>query len=179
MKGKSHRLLAAYMAEVYLSGQPKSCVRAFQMGCIQPDRNPTTYLKGSMRQQWLRGHNWGNAQRYIQRLCRRLERKQRLRLWDCYYLGKLVHYTADAFTYPHNSEFPDDLKQHNAYEEALQAYFLAHFRELTRSIAFPAGTAMDTIQVYHRDYLARPFHIHTDSRFAVSVCCCILGMLVP
>ena len=137
MKGKSHRLLAQYLIDQYLSGQPRRCTRAFLLGCVQPDRNPTTYLKGSFREQWLRGHNWGNSQRYMQRLCRRLERKRKLGMLSCYNLGKLVHYTT------------------------------------------PSGTAMDTIRSYHRDYVAKPFHIRNDSRYTVAVCCCVLCMLIP
>ena len=179
MKGKSHRLLAQYLIDQYLSGQPRRCTRAFLLGCVQPDRNPTTYLKGSFREQWLRGHNWGNSQRYMQRLCRRLERKRKLGMLSCYNLGKLVHYTADAFTFAHNEEFPEDLKRHNAYEKALHAYFLNHFQELTGQTATPSGTAMDTIRSYHRDYVAKPFHIRNDSRYTVAVCCCVLCMLIP
>lgn len=178
MKGKSHMLLGEYLAEQYLYHAPRRHVRAFMLGCIQPDRNPATYLKGSLHRQWLRGHNWGNAQKYIQKLCRRLERKEKLGLFSCYSLGKLVHYTADAFTYAHNQEFTDDLKHHNAYEHALQSYFFSHFKELTAAEFTTAGSAMDAIHTFHRNYIEGPFNIHTDSCYIVTVCCCILYTLL-
>ena len=49
MRGKSHLRLAQYLVEHYLPDAPKSCQIAFRIGCIEPDRNPATYLKGSIR----------------------------------------------------------------------------------------------------------------------------------
>ena len=180
MKGKSHRLLADYLSREYLSDAPKRCARAFRLGCIQPDRNPTTYLKGSLRAQWLRGHNWGNTQRYMQRLCRRLERKRKLGIFSAYSLGKLMHYTADAFTYAHNPEFPEDLVRHNAYEQTLQHYFLRHFQELTDYVVSPAGSAMETIRIWHRRYADRDMHdIFSDASYTVAVSRSVLSQLLP
>lgn len=179
MKGKSHAMLGNYLAEEYLDGVSARCVKAFLVGCIQPDRNPATYLKGSLRCQWLRGHNWGNAQKYMQRLCQRLERKEKLSIFSCYCLGKLIHYTVDAFTYAHNEEFTEDLKEHNAYERELQEYFLDHFGELAIAGRPASGGTMEAIRAYHESYLEGPFDIRTDCRYAMTVCCCVLAMLVP
>ena len=76
MRGKSHMCLGSYLAEHYLTDVPKVYIRAFLIGCIEPDRNPATYLKGSFRNQWLRGHNYLNARRYMARISQRLERKE-------------------------------------------------------------------------------------------------------
>ena len=38
---------------------------------------------------------------------------------DCFRLGVLLHYTADAFTWPHNKQFAGNLKQHMRYERLL------------------------------------------------------------
>lgn len=179
MKGKSHALLGNYLAEEYLDGVSAPCVKAFLVGCIEPDRNPATYLKGSLRSQWLRGHNWGNAQKYMERLCDRLERKEKLGIFSWYCLGKLIHYTVDAFTYAHNEEFTENLKQHNAYERALEEYFLDHFGELAAVKPAASGNAMETIRSYHESYLNDPFDIRTDCRYAMTVCCCVLALLVP
>ena len=126
MRGKSHRSLGNYLAERYLSNRSKLCVRAFLIGCVEPDWNYTTYLKGSFRAQWLRGHNFENASPFMQRLSARLERKEKLRLWDYYAAGKLIHYTVDAFTYVHNSVFQEPLKIHREFEAELQTYFLQY-----------------------------------------------------
>ena len=95
---------------------PKRYVQAFLIGCIEPDRNPVTYLKGSIRHQWLRGHNYRNARRFMRRISVRLENKDSWNLYDYYTLGKLIHYTTDAFTYAHNDTFPTALTEHREYE---------------------------------------------------------------
>ena len=82
MRGKSHYRLGEYLAERYMGHIPRHCVRAFLIGCVEPDRNPVTYIKGSFRHQWMRGHNYHNAKRFLSRLSRRLEQKKHLSVLD-------------------------------------------------------------------------------------------------
>lgn len=178
MRGKSHRDLGRYLAQQYLNAAPRRYVKAFLIGCVEPDKNPITYLKGSLRRQWLRGHNYGNAQRYMQRICLRLECKQRLKLLDYYTIGKLIHYTTDAFTYAHNREFTRKLGDHRAYEEALQAHFLQYLESEPHVETSPHPSVMGMIRAYHRDYIRHPADIRTDSRYALNACCCVLALLL-
>ena len=76
MRGKSHRCLGKYLVQHYMSDTPERYVKAFLLGCIEPDRNPATYLKGSIRCQWLRGHNYRNARRFMRAISARLEKKE-------------------------------------------------------------------------------------------------------
>lgn len=177
MRGKSHCCLGKYLAEKYMRDAALLRRRAFLMGCIQPDRNPATYLKGSIRSQWLRGHNFRNACRYMGRIASRLENKQYLTVLDYYTLGKLIHYTADAFTYAHNETFPAQLADHRAYENALQEYFLAFMEAPPEPEAVPSPTIMELIHRLHREYRTLPGGIHTDTRFAFHACCNIFPLL--
>ncbi|MBO5130042.1 MAG: zinc dependent phospholipase C family protein [Oscillospiraceae bacterium] len=177
MRGKSHQLLGRYLADRYMSTLPKRYVKAFLIGCIEPDRNPATYLKGSLHQQWLRGHNWGNSRKYMQRTYRKLEHRKKLKLLDYYLLGRLIHYTTDAFTSAHNEEFGSSLVDHREYEVALQDHFLEYLSENPEFWTDAKRPVMDTIQSYHRDYIRRPASIHTDTRFAIIVCCMVLTRL--
>ena len=86
MRGKSHISLGQYLLEQYLPDLPRHYRKAFLFGCIQPDRNPATYLKGSFRFQWLRGHNYPNASRFMHRIAGRLENKKKLKL-----KGRITH----------------------------------------------------------------------------------------
>lgn len=178
MRAEGHKLLGHYLAEKYLSDAPRRYTRAFLIGCVQPDKNPTTYIKGSIRCQWLRGHNWDNAQRYIQRLSKRLERKHRLFLLDFYTLGKLMHYTTDAFTYAHNASFQENLLIHRRYERRLQSYFSRYLESQPIASGDHQGVVMDVIRENHRSYEQSPRSVHMDSLFSVSVCSTILGMLL-
>lgn len=178
MRGKSHQFLGRYLVQNYMSDAPKRYTRAFLLGCIEPDRNPATYLKGSIRSQWLRGHNYGNAKRYMYRISRRLERKERLHLLDYYTLGKLIHYTTDAFTYAHNEEFSTDLGDHMEYEKALQNHFLEYLRTDPPVDTASARSVMDAIRRYHFEYIRRDVDIQTDAKYALMACCCVLALLL-
>ena len=77
MRGKSHCQLGNYLVNTYFPQISGPYRTAFLLGCIEPDRNPATYLKGSVRAQWLRGHNYENAKHFMGRIARRLEQKKR------------------------------------------------------------------------------------------------------
>ena len=177
MRGQSHLCLGQYLAERYMRHIPDPSVKAFLFGCIQPDRNPVTYLKGSFRYQWLRGHNYRNARRFMKRISRRLERKCRWNLYDYYTLGKLIHYTADAFTYAHNADFPSHLRNHMEYEAALQEYFLSCMSKDPKVDVTMAQSIMDAMQQYHLEYEQQDASVHNDTRFALRACCCVLATL--
>lgn len=173
MRGKSHRYLGKYLADRYLASSPKRYVYAFLLGCVEPDKNPATYLKGSLRHQWLRGHNFGNAQRYMGRICGNLQSKEKLKIIDYYKLGKLIHYTADAFTYVHNEQFDANLSDHRGYEHALQDYFLSYLNSEPAEDQHCQDCAITAIRHYHRDYIRHPVSIQTDSDYAFRASCCV------
>lgn len=177
MRGKSHRCLGQYLVQHYMNDTPKRYVRAFLIGCVEPDRNPVTYLKGSLRCQWMRGHNYRNARRFMRQISQRLERKTELKLFDYYTLGKLIHYTTDAFTYAHNDTFPTALSDHREYEAELQEHFLSYIQEDPQVDPQTARTIMEAIYRYHREYEELDADIHTDARFALAACCCVLAVL--
>ena len=179
MKSKSHRMLAQYLAERYLARYPQRYVRAFMLGCVEPDKNPTTYLKGSLRNQWLRGHNWSNSRRYMQRTANKLERKDAFRMLDFYRLGKLIHYTTDAFTLAHNASFQENLHSHVQYEIELHDYFDQYMKKAQDRPMERYGSVMDTIRVYHQDYALITGGIHTDDRFTYHVCNLVISLILP
>lgn len=177
MRSKSHQQLGLYLAEKYMSTLPKRYINAFLIGCIEPDRNPATYLKGSLRRQWLRGHNWDNAKNYMHKISRRLESRKNLKLWDYYSMGKLIHYTTDAFTSAHNTHFSENLQDHREYEVELQNHFIQYLSQKPSIWTDASNPVMDTIQRYHLDYIHRPVNIHTDTRFAIIVCSMVLARI--
>ena len=177
MRGKSHTQLGRYLADTYFSQAPRRCRRAFLLGCIQPDRNPSTYLKGSLRAQWLRGHNYENAKYVIFRPAKRLEAKPRWNILDYYAAGKLIHYTTDAFTFAHNASFPVNLHEHKIYEDRLQTYFLQFLQTHHTPEQRPEPTIRETITKNHLAYLSCTPDIFRDARYAFGVTCCVATLL--
>lgn len=178
MKALCHKQLGSYLADQYISTLPRRYSRAFKLGCVEPDKNFTTYFKGSFRHEWMRGHNWGNTTRYMGRLSYKLERKKKLRLLDYYKIGKLIHYTADAFTFAHNEAFGDNLKEHCSYEAKLQQYIPALLSYYRHNPVSSNKTVFNLIRAYHKDYLSRPRSVHTDAAFSVFVCSSVLDRLI-
>jgi len=160
-----------------MDGVPRSYQKAFLFGCIEPDRNPATYLKGSLHHQWLRGHNYRNARPFMRHIARRLESRDQLHLFDYYTLGKLIHYTTDAFTYAHNDMFTTNLGDHREYEVALQNHFLNYIQSNPKVTHENARSIMEAIYSYHKVYYTLPANIHTDAKYALRACCCVLAVL--
>jgi len=179
MRGKSHHCLGLYLADRYMCGISALHKNAFLIGCVEPDRNPATYLKGSIRCQWLRGHNYRNARRFMRSISLRLEKKARWNVYDYYTLGKLIHYITDAFTYAHNDTFPTNLSDHRQYEMALQEHFLTYLQEDPKVDLKVARSVMEAIYSYRREYERLESNLHIDSRFALAACCCVLAVLFP
>lgn len=177
MRGKSHAALGRYLLREYLPGISRAQARAFLIGCIEPDRNPATYLKGSIRSRWMHGHNYENAHRLISRLAVRLERKRLTTLWDYYSLGKLMHYTVDAFTYAHNEHFPKKLSDHRRYEVRLQIFFLRRLHSLQKPANAPLCSAAALIRRKHAQYMHLPGSVETDTAYAFTVCCDVMEIL--
>ena len=130
-----------------------------------PYCNPLTYLKGSLRAYKFRGHNYSNSQHYIYSRISRLQRRQRWTIWQYYTLGKLTHYLADAFTYPHNENYPDSMLCHHQYETDLRAYLEEYLatRALRRE-KFRQDVA-DALQELHRQYMAGVADMRKDVQF--------------
>ena len=177
MRNKSHALMGQILLHEYLADLPAVHAKVFLLGCTEPDKNPATYIKGSLRSQWMRGHNYSNANRYIMRLARRLDQKEYFSPWDCYRLGKLIHYCQDAFTFAHDERFPKDLKTHRRYEARLQNYFLDQATRRPIPSRRFQNPPMALILTMHEAYSRLPGSIETDTDYAFRTCCLLTQRL--
>lgn len=181
MKRKSHLGLGKKLSFEYFHSTSKYGRSAFLLGCMQPDWNPTTYLKGSRTYEWLRGHNYNNARRCMERLARYLESSHKWGLLSYYRLGKLIHYVTDAFTQAHNDWFEGDLKVHCSYENALQEHFLSRLeRPWTprRELLVHSDTVAELIHRTHLRYESHGGDMITDSRYVFAVASEVLHRLL-
>ena len=172
-------LLAAALLENTQGFQARRFELAFLFGSFQPDCNPLTYLKGSLRAYKFRGHNYSNSQHYIYSRISRLQRRQRWTIWQYYTLGKLTHYLADAFTYPHNENYPDSMLCHHQYETDLRAYLEEYLatRALRRE-KFRQDVA-DALQELHRQYMAGVADMRKDVQFILKATSLLMAGCLP
>ena len=153
MHKRSHTLLASALLNSVQGFEARRYEWAFLIGSFQPDCNPLTYIKGSLRAETLRGHNYTNSRPFVHRHIRHLMGKRRWNLWNYYTLGKLTHYVADAFTFPHNDHYTDSLASHHLYERDLrqEVEYLQHaVRQAERQYEISKDT-IDLINVKCHD----------------------------
>ena len=170
MISNSHKRLGKFLAKEFLPHITPLQKKLFMLGCVQPDKNPTTYLKGSMNHSPYCGHNWSNARLYIFKLIRNLQTIKDIRIYDYYKMGKLIHYLADAFTFTHNRAFQGSLALHRTYEQTLDQCL----RE-TLSIYQPGQVLINDLSSYieteHNKYLLPPFTLEKDAECILNICC--------
>lgn len=124
MKRKDHLALTGYLIGLCPGKWQKSTLRgAFYAGSTLPDCNPATYLRGITGSGRLAGHNTEYSYPQILRLLSGLRYSGVKDPLHAYRLGALIHYLADAFTYPHTPSFTGNIPAHNAYERDLHRVF--------------------------------------------------------
>lgn len=179
MQKRSHKLLASALLESRQGFDARRFELAFLFGSFQPDCNPLTYFKGFWREYKLQGHNFTNSQSYIFSRIQRLQRRSRWTVWNYYTLGKLTHYLADAFTFPHNETFPDTLMDHHRYETDLRAYLEEYLADRTvRQKQFRADVT-DAISRLHDYYTQASGDQKMDVQFILEATSMLMAGCLP
>lgn len=179
MKKRSHKLLASTLLEYEHGFQARRYEWAFLFGSFQPDCNPLSYLKGSLRAYKFRGHNFSNSQAYINSHILRLQRRSRWNIWQYYTLGKLTHYLADAFTFPHNENYPDSLIAHRAYEDALRVYLADYLRDPALRPEQTREDLTSAIDELHRRYMETQADVNQDARYILEANLLLMAACLP
>lgn len=130
MKTEDHLFLGRYLSREFLNSKPVLYRNMFIIGGVLPDINLFSYFRGIITTGKFKGHNYENAEKYIRRSSQKLYERCKYNLLDWLRLGKIIHYTADAFTFVHNNNFKGDLKEHIEYEKRLHLIFLKYFKEV-------------------------------------------------
>lgn len=133
---------------VELRGVERFC---FLAGSILPDIFVHTYIVG---------HKWDTT---FEKTCERLNHLEAWGGTDCLSflrLGYVLHYIEDYFTYPHNTIFEEDMKEHIKYENMFYA-----FLQEKEDTAAPAGDEVlsaaelcDWLCRLHDQYMAEAEH---------------------
>jgi len=180
MQMKSHVLLAGYLLNYIPACHSVINQKAFILGCIEPDFNMFSYLKGSIKCQKLRGHNYNSSRRYTLRLIENLQDRTIQTMWDYYQLGKLMHYLADAFTYPHNENYKGTLLEHRIYESNLHPHLVTKMQRWTQvNIGEKGEDAGAFITRLHEEYMRLPGNYHNDAIFIVQATSSVMRALAP
>ena len=173
MLAKDHRLLGEYLASQLMEQVSPLRVHLFLTGCVFPDHNPETYLKGLCIGHPLKTHFYRLSRKKIERLCKKLEQKETLRLFDYYTLGTLTHFLADAFTFPHNDHFGGNMLDHAYYERsllhpAIEQYII--YQSTLPASPRRSGSLLAAFHLQHQGYLNTPPSPQCDAEHIVNIC---------
>ena len=122
MRKTTHFRLSCRCLRCFSGHNPASRL-AFLFGSVEPDINLLHYLRDAVCGAGLHGHDYSRILPRIDRLSLLRHRKEHWGILQYYRLGKLVHYGADAFTFPHNDGFHGGLQAHIRYEKELEVVF--------------------------------------------------------
>lgn len=134
MQTKDHKLLADFLIANTTRNIHLLYKKAFIIGNVEPDVNLFTYLRGIFQEKKVRGHNYENILPIIKKEFRYLKNKKKFGIKEYYILGKLMHYIADIFTFPHNKLFNGSLLEHAKYEKNLHTAMKDIFKEKRNTI---------------------------------------------
>jgi hypothetical protein len=152
---------------------------AFVFGCVEPDYNYLTYLRGSLKHRMFAGHTFRSTAAYIDGAIARLEARVKFRYRDYYRLGKLIHYIVDSFTYAHNENFPGSLPDHRSYEMELKEKFAAYLEGRRANATSVQKPLFEMLLDEHRRYMALPASQFKDMRFVEHIACTVFSSLTP
>lgn len=178
MKTKSHLLLAKYLLKQIPDVDSVINQKIFIWGCIEPDFNVFSYLKGSLKCQKFRGHNYNSSSKYTAHVLEKLRGKKNWGLLEYYRLGKLMHYLSDAFTYPHNDHFMGTLWEHRGYEARLHSYFAVYLKQCGKENMkdYPED-AGEYIGEFHSQYMIISGDANNDAAFITQATSRVIGAL--
>lgn len=158
MRTKDHDLLGHYLLKRYTADLDPLCRGLFLLGCIEPDWNPITYARGSVKYRFLRGHNAENAQKHLVHAIRTLLESGVETPLQWFRLGAALHYLADSFTFAHNRIFAGNLQEHRLYERRLHTVFVEYLQS-------PFEESLPMEEDTHKQYLLERRSYQTDCRY--------------
>lgn len=151
---------------VAINKSPRGLHRiAYLLGNVGPDFNPFTYLKRRRYEKPLAGHNYPNVEPYIQRETSRLQRIRHWNALDYFRAGRVIHYVADSFTFPHNMGFRGGNKEHVDYEKQLHEVFPEYLEKFKAGLAQKEQHGLDVLHQGYERVCKKHVKAAVDSQF--------------
>lgn len=170
METKDHLALGHFLLDCTNHIGLQQHQRVFLLGCIEPDYNLVTYIHGIWQYKNLCGHNAGNSFSHIKNCFEQIQSKGLHTAKDYFVLGTVIHYIADAFTWPHNIFWEKSLIEHAAYEKELHQFFSHELETNGKRVIEKISSLLDTYSDLHNEY-GTAFHSpETDCRYIITAC---------
>lgn len=172
LRKKSHILVARYLADQMPATKSlQSHRKAFCLGSILPDIKPSFLTKK---------HEYFGTFEEIQGKMKALIDNDPKGSKDRVYwrrFGEVMHYMADYFTFPHNTNFTGNLYEHNKYEKHLKNHLKRYIESgaADRMVILPVnfGSFRELVEYIgnaHERYLLKERNIAEDVQYILRIC---------
>lgn len=136
---------------------------AYLFGSVQPDLCFISYMKGVAPGDEMRGHSCRTAMMRIAAMERSSVSGP---IEAAYVLGKITHYAADIFTFPHNLHlFSGTLREHMAYERRLDEAIMLDMDAIPDAPDQIAAGVSGYLEGLHGEYEAAKPSMENDISF--------------
>ncbi len=153
---------------------------AFRFGSVEPDLVPT-FITTKHRIDL----TFGRVEKKIRHILDNYNSNKGLTVGLTADLGIVTHYVADYFTFPHNREYPGDLREHFIYETELMGSFKNFVKKLEEAqVRFQERNLQNVedicsfIQSCHDEYLKAVKTIQNDCEYIVEICAEVVAAIL-
>lgn len=131
-----------------------------KLGSILPDILPHTRLMG---------HTWEASFEKIIKKMENLEIFGSYNIISSIYLGYLLHFIEDYFTFPHNTHFKENLKEHILYEREFTQHLKEEFANKCHYMTDEKKIQISDLKKYlmelHEVYMQEKCRMETDRQY--------------
>ena len=179
MRKKSHLSLAGYIVDI-VDADMIDHPLAFRFGSLEPDLVPS-FITTKHRIDL----TFHKLEKKINKVIDEYDKNKGMTIGLSKDLGVITHYIADYFTYPHNSHYPGNIKDHCHYENHLKHGLRAYIRSgeavfggagYKRSFS-TADEMLEYIQEAHDEYMKQPGSVENDCKYITTVCSRVLASM--
>ncbi|MCH5267232.1 MAG: zinc dependent phospholipase C family protein [Lachnospiraceae bacterium] len=181
MRKKSHISLAKHIVNISDIQNFNKHKKAFYVGSILPDCKPSFLTKRHEISGTFDLVEYG-----IEKLTKGYKNMEDLSTLYFTRLGEVMHYIADYFTFPHNKEYPGNIKEHCIYEGELKHKLRQYIRNLNERDMkkWKASIQLEDLSCFqsvadicnflkeeHRNYIRQGSHsAEEDCKYIVGIC---------
>lgn len=175
MRTTDHLALGVFLVKEANDAALSRHSRAFLIGSVEPDYNIASYVRDTVKRREISRHGADQAFPYAAKCMAAFEKHGLSGFGGYFMLGTMLHFVADAFTYPHNAFWSDSMAAHITYERALHGAFLNELKaRSSKGLAAAPQYPLEYFSKAHDEYSKEGGSIQTDCRYIIDNCAAML-----
>ena len=171
MRKKSHISLAWYLMNSEGMDALKLHKGSFYIGSVLPDCMPSFLVRRHTIED-----SFEVLECEFQKLVSHFDPEKGINCYFCRHLGMITHYVSDYFTFPHNANYPGNIKDHCIYEEELKKELRAYVhspeavRRREKMEMYTPADILAMIRQMHNRYLQLESVVKRDCQYIIELC---------